>query len=88
MEKKLNFEFECIYSGFLASHRQVGEVNKYIDAYPEAIIVVDPVMGDEGEIYKTVDEELEKQYDRARTEGRSHHSKSYGSRGAVKGKIP
>lgn len=56
--KKLNFEFECIYSGFLASHRQVGEVNKYIDAYPEAIIVVDPVMGDEGEIYKTVDEEL------------------------------
>jgi len=43
----------CLYSGFLASDRQIETVRQYISAYPQALAVVDPVLGDNGEGYQT-----------------------------------
>lgn len=52
--KKLDIDFDCIYSGFLASELQTEQVGEFIKSWPEALAVVDPVMGDDGKPYKTV----------------------------------
>ena len=46
-------DFEGIYSGFLGSPGQAGQVCRFIDRFskPGQLIVVDPVMGDDGEFY-------------------------------------
>lgn len=51
--KKLGIEIDCVYSGFLASERQASQVGDFIKAWPDALAVVDPVMGDDGKPYKT-----------------------------------
>jgi pyridoxine kinase len=51
--KVLGIEFDCIYSGFLASERQAVQVGDFIKAWPNALAVVDPVMGDDGKPYRT-----------------------------------
>lgn len=51
--KHQNIDFECIYSGFLASEAQVDHCLEFFKSYPQAIKVVDPVMGDHGKAYKT-----------------------------------
>lgn len=52
--KKLDLSFDCIYSGFLSSPAQVDSCLEYFAAYPGALLVVDPVMGDHGKPYKTM----------------------------------
>ncbi|WP_373601413.1 pyridoxamine kinase [Paraclostridium bifermentans] len=49
--QELNIEFDCIYSGFLGSINQIDIVSDFIDNNKSALIVVDPVMGDDGSIY-------------------------------------
>ncbi len=56
--KRLNLNFEGIYSGFLSNPSQAGEVAELIAAYPQALAVVDPVMGDHGRPYRTYTPEL------------------------------
>lgn len=56
--KKLELEFDCIYSGFLASELQAAQVGDFIKAWPNALAVVDPVMGDDGKPYRTFTPEL------------------------------
>ncbi|RPF42271.1 pyridoxine kinase [Hydrogenoanaerobacterium saccharovorans] len=51
--KRLDLEFECIYSGFLGSEAQIDHCLDFFAAYPNALSVVDPVMGDHGKPYKT-----------------------------------
>lgn len=51
--QKLKLDFECIYSGFLGNDLQISLTKKYFESYPNALKVVDPVMGDEGKIYQT-----------------------------------
>lgn len=51
--KRLKLEFDCIYSGFLANGTQAEQVAAYIAAWPDALAVVDPVMGDDGKPYRT-----------------------------------
>jgi pyridoxine kinase len=50
-QEKLSFD--CIYSGFLASVEQIQVVSQFIDdfARKETLVLVDPVMGDEGKLY-------------------------------------
>lgn len=50
-QEKLSFD--CIYSGFLASEKQIQVVSQFIDdfAKKETLVLVDPVMGDEGRLY-------------------------------------
>ncbi len=51
--KKLNLDFNAIYSGFLGSHRQIEIVKNFIDEFhrEEQLVVIDPVLGDDGRIY-------------------------------------
>jgi len=58
--KSIDLTFDCVYSGFLASTKQIAIVSKAIDIFgnDENFIVVDPVMGDDGELYQTMDNEM------------------------------
>lgn len=57
--KKLALDFECIYSGFLSSVHQIGLCLDFYAAYPSALSVVDPVMGDHGKAYRTCTKEMQ-----------------------------
>lgn len=50
-----NIAFDSIYSGFLASERQIEIVKDFIDTFakPGSLVLVDPVMGDSGRLYST-----------------------------------
>ncbi|KYH31483.1 pyridoxine kinase [Clostridium tepidiprofundi DSM 19306] len=58
--KQLNIDFDCIYSGFLGSTKQIDIISEFIDDFgtDDNIVVVDPVMGDNGELYDTMDSEM------------------------------
>lgn len=56
--KRLNYSFDCIYSGFLASKEQIDHCLEFLSSYPNALKVVDPVMGDCGKPYKTYTPEM------------------------------
>lgn len=51
--RRLELDFECVYSGFLGSQEQIDCCLRFYEAYPEALAVVDPVMGDHGKPYRT-----------------------------------
>lgn len=54
--------FEAMCSGFLGSAAQIGLVSDIFDAFraanPQMKILVDPVMGDDGRLYRTYTEEM------------------------------
>ena len=56
----LGLTFDGIYTGYLANAQQIGSVVKLIDAFrtPENLVVIDPVMGDNGELYPTFTQEM------------------------------
>lgn len=58
--KRLDLKFDCIYSGFLGSPKQIEIVADFIDYFGKKskFIVVDPVMGDNGKLYSTMDNEM------------------------------
>lgn len=56
--KSIPVEVESIYSGFLARTEQTDDVEHYLSAYPQALAVVDPVLGDEGAAYATITSDL------------------------------
>lgn len=58
--KKEDIEFDCIYSGFLGSERQVDIILGFIETFKthSNMVVVDPVMGDHGKLYPTIDKGL------------------------------
>lgn len=56
--KSLELEFDCVYSGFLGSVDQIDHCLDFFSAYPKALPVVDPVMGDHGKPYRTCTKEI------------------------------
>jgi pyridoxine kinase len=52
--KSLNLPFDAIYSGFLGSFEQIEILGTFFDDFktPENLILIDPVMADNGELYK------------------------------------
>lgn len=58
--KELNVEFDGIYTGYLGSPRQVEIVEDLIRTFrhDELLIVIDPVLGDEGKLYASLDKEM------------------------------
>lgn len=54
-----NEHFDCIYSGYLGSMKQISLVEDFIDTFKnsDTAVIVDPVLGDNGMLYKnfTVD---------------------------------
>ena len=53
--QSLGLRFSAVYSGFLGSERQVGLVSRFIRTFraPGTLVVVDPVLGDDGRAYRT-----------------------------------
>ncbi|WMC93674.1 pyridoxamine kinase [Kineothrix sp. MB12-C1] len=57
---KLNLTFEGIASGFLGSKKQIETVIRFIEEFrsDKTTVIVDPVMGDHGRIYRTYTDEM------------------------------
>jgi len=51
--RKLNLRFDAIAVGFLASEAQLDYVRRFLEAFQDdrTLVVVDPIMGDDGELY-------------------------------------
>jgi len=60
--QRLGIRFHAIYSGFLGSHRQVDIVKRLIEYQRknDPLVVVDPVLADEGKLYATMTEDMVK----------------------------
>ncbi|MDK2800307.1 MAG: pyridoxine kinase [Clostridiales bacterium] len=58
--KSLNIRFNCIYSGFLGSPRQISIVADFIKTFhqEDQLVIVDPVLGDDGKTYDTFGDEM------------------------------
>jgi len=55
----LGLPFDAVYSGFLGSAKQISVVERYICKFGgRGFTLVDPVLGDDGEIYKSITPEL------------------------------
>ncbi|ATW28653.1 pyridoxamine kinase [Candidatus Formimonas warabiya] len=62
--KKLNLDFDCIYTGFLGSSRQISIISKFIDDFvskKDTLVVIDPVLGDNGNLYSTMGQDMVEQ---------------------------
>lgn len=55
--RRLGLSFAGIYSGFLGSSEQVSIVADFISSFraPSTLVVVDPVLGDDGKLYDTME---------------------------------
>lgn len=58
--ERLGLKFDAIYTGFLGSERQIDIVLDFIKKFSteNTLIFVDPVMGDDGVLYSTYNDEL------------------------------
>lgn len=55
---KVGIGIDAVYSGFLGAPEQVDSIKRLYKTFPEALRIVDPVMGDHGKIYPTYTREL------------------------------
>ncbi|RRD88993.1 pyridoxamine kinase [Bacteroides heparinolyticus] len=55
--KKLGMQFDAFYTGYLGSPRQIRIVSDFINEFrqSESLVVVDPVLGDNGRLYTNFD---------------------------------
>lgn len=60
--KKENFRFDAIYTGYLGSFEQLKIVSKFFDDFKgeNTLIIADPAMADNGELYKGFTEKFAK----------------------------
>ena len=58
--KELSLTFSAVYSGFLGSHKQIHIVKEFIQSFKsdDLLVVVDPVLGDNGQRYGTITEKM------------------------------
>lgn len=61
--KATGLQFSAISSGFLSSLEQLNFVRRFVDTFgnDDTIIVIDPVMGDYGKLYRTYKPEVAKE---------------------------
>lgn len=58
---KNNEEFDCLYTGFIGSEKQINimlDIINKIKSKKDVLVVVDPVMGDHGMTYKTYTDKM------------------------------
>lgn len=56
---RIDIHFDGIYSGFLGSAAQIGTVRQFIGRFRgTGLVVIDPVLGDHGQAYRTCTPEL------------------------------
>lgn len=56
---ELGFKFDCISTGFMINSKQIEIVEKLINNHQDKkdlLVVVDPIMGDDGNLYNGIDE--------------------------------
>lgn len=77
--KKLDVQFDAFYTGYLGAPRQVQIVSDFIDDFrqPDSLVVVDPVLGDNGRLYTNFDESMIREMQPPGNEGRMCHPKSH-----------
>ena len=58
--EELGLTFDAIYTGFLGSADQIDVVSRFIKRFSreDTVVLVDPVMGDDGELYSTYTDEM------------------------------
>lgn len=56
--EKQKEKFDAIYTGFLGSYNQIDIIVEFIKKQKDTLIIVDPVMGDNGEIYETYNKDM------------------------------
>lgn len=56
--RRLGVRFDCIYSGYLSEPEQALLVEQAMEYWPDALAVVDPVMGDNGRMYSGLAQEM------------------------------
>ena len=56
--QRLGLRFDCIYSGYLSDPSQAKLVEQAFSLWPQALKVVDPVLGDGGHLYKGLGAEM------------------------------
>lgn len=59
--EKNNEEFDCVYSGFIGSEKQINimlDIINKMKSKKDVLVVVDPVMGDHGITYKTYTDKM------------------------------
>lgn len=56
----LGINFDCVYTGFLASEKQVDKILNFLRVFRKenTLLLVDPVMGDDGEVYPNFGQKL------------------------------
>lgn len=61
--EKLKIKFDAIYTGYLGSPRQISIVSAFIEKFKkeESLIVIDPVLGDNGKLYTNFDGNMVKE---------------------------
>ena len=56
--EKVDIFLDAVYSGFLGAPEQVDSIQRLYALFPNALRIVDPVMGDHGKVYPTYTKEL------------------------------
>lgn len=58
--ERLGVEFDAFYTGYLGSPRQIQIVSDFIDKFRQShsLVVIDPVLGDNGKLYTNFDETM------------------------------
>ena len=58
--KQLKIQFDAIYTGYLGSPQQIQIVSRFIDDFrqPDSLVMIDPVLGDNGKLYANFDEQM------------------------------
>lgn len=54
--EKLGFSFDAMATGFIVSQKQVELIKQYVFEHPNMLVMVDPIMGDDGKLYNGIDE--------------------------------
>ena len=57
---RMQLHFDCIYTGYLASTRQAEIALQFFSEQKNARIVVDPVLGDDGQMYRALPKDMPK----------------------------
>lgn len=58
--EKMGLRFDGIYTGFVTSEKQIGHMFRFLDTFYKdgTFLLVDPVMGDNGKVYKMFTQDL------------------------------
>lgn len=60
--REQNVDFDVIFVGFLGNDESTAAIQYFIEQFPKALRVIDPIMGDHGNFYRNIDSAYVKNY--------------------------